>query len=219
MEKRLKIIVATVFLIAAIWVIWGMMVLEIGNSPTGRATSVATVGLVILGSCNQQINLTGGWNFISLYSIPNNYTIESVLSPIDGYYDYLQEWDSATQDFKVWSKYGLQQFTEFNQNKSYFVHLTGSNPLDVTGNCFENLAINLSVGWETPAYIYDYPANISGNQFKNVTFDYMQKWNSSGQEFLAYSPLAMSNPFSDIQASEGYFILTQGGQLVYVKGS
>lgn len=218
MKKGHRIIAIAATLIFVTWIIWGALVFE-GHKVTGKATSVATVGFTILGACNQQINLSSGWNFISLYSIPNNYSIERVLNPIDGYYDYLQEWDSSTQDFKIWSKYGLQQFSEFNQNKSYFIHLTSNNSLDINGNCFENLTLNLSVGWETPSYIYNYSANVSGSQFKNITFDYMQKWNSSGQEFLAYSPIAVSNPFSDVQASEGYFILTQGGQLVYVKGS
>lgn len=217
MKKRQRIITGAIFIIAITWIIWGVVVFGNQSVPTGRATSVAMIGLTILGNCNQQINLTGGWNFVSLYAMPGNYSIASVLSPIDGYYDYLQEWDSSTQDFKIWSKYGLQQFNEFNQNKSYFVHLTGSNSLSVNGGCFENLTLNLSSGWETPAYIYNYPTNVSGSQFNNVTFSYMQKWNASNQDFLAYSPVALSNPFSDIQASEGYFILTQGGQLVYVK--
>ena len=219
MKKGHRIISIAIILIAITWIFWGVIVFSGSKNVTGHASSVATVGLVVLGNCNQEVNLSSGWNFISLYAIPSNYTIESVLSSIDGYYDYLQEWDSDNQQFKVWSKYGLKQFTEFNQNKSYFVRLTGSNPLDVNGGCFENLTINLSAGWETPAYIYDYPANVSGNQFKNVTFEYMQKWNASNQEFLAYSPIATSNPFNEILVSEGYFILTQGGQLVYVKGS
>ena len=217
MKKRYRIITSAVFIITLTWVIWGVFVFGSQNV-TGHASSVAIVGLTILGNCNQQINLTSGWNFISFYSIPSNNSIDSVLSPIAGSYDYLQEWDPISQSFKVWSIYGTKQFTQFNQNMSYFVRITSVTSLDVNGNCFENLTMNLSSGWESPAYIYDYPANISGTSFKNISFTYIQKWNASSQSFLAYSIYALSNPFNSINASEGYFIWTTGGQLVYIKG-
>ena len=220
MKKGQAIVVIAAVFILLTWAIWGILVFG-EHKVTGRASSaVATIGLTVLGACDQQINLTGGWNFISLYVRPGNYSVESVLSPIVGYYEYLQEWDASTQDFKVWSKYGLKQFTEFNQNKSYFIYLSTSNLLALNGDCFGNWTINISSGWETPDYVYEYPTNITGagvNQFANVTLSYMQKWNASNQDFLAYSPSAAVNPFNSVNASEGYLILTSGGQLVYVR--
>lgn len=216
MKKR--DITFVLFSIAAVFfLITAVNLVELGGKRvTGRVGSVANVGLTILGACDQSVNLTQGWNFISLYAIPNNYSVTAVLQPIDGYYDYLQEWGSTIQDFRIWSRFGQKDFTQFNENKSYFIYLNQDKELLVIGDCFENWTIELVPGWETPDYIYPTESSVSGNVFYNATFSYMQKWNASEQEFLAYSTLAANNPFDKIKPSEGYLIRTEGGSINYV---
>ena len=85
------------------------------------------------------------------------------------------------------------------------------------GDYFGNWTIGLVPGWETPDYVYEFNSSVTGNEFYNATFSYMQKWDSSAQEFLAYSPLSATNPFDKILPSEGYLIRTEGGNVTYVR--
>lgn len=212
-------VVFVLFAVAAVFLlITAINFAEIGSRKvTGGATSVATVGLFVLGGCDQQIELVQGWNFISLYAIPDSYNVTDILQPIDGYYDYLQEWGSSIQDFRIWSRFGQKDFTQFNENKSYFIYLNQDKSLTIPGRCFDNWTIVLVSGWETPDYVYPIESTVSGNVFYNATFSYMQKWNASNQDFLAYSPLAADKPFNKIKPSEGYLIRTDGGQIDYTR--
>ncbi len=187
-----------------------------GRRTSGYASSVATVGLFVLGD-QQTIDLKQGWNFISFYVILDNYSVSSVLQPIDGYYDYIQEWNGDTQDFKIWSRLGQKDFTSFNQNKSYFIYLKQDTSVTLDGDYFGNWTIGLIPGWETPDYVYEFNSSVTGNEFYNATFSYIQKWDNVAQEFLAYSPLAATNPFDKILPSEGYLIRTEGGNVIYVR--
>lgn len=185
---------------------------------TGRTTSTATISFFVLGDM-QERNMTLGWNFVSFNVKTSNYSVESVLNSIDGYYDYVLEWDSDKQEFKTWSRFGSKEFTELNENKSYFIFMNDNNKkISLNGERFGNLTLILKDGWETPDYIYEYDSeNITGDFFKNVTFDYIQKWNETNQEFMVYSKLAGQQPFNKIHVGEGYFILTKGGNLVYIR--
>jgi hypothetical protein len=190
-----------------------------GNIPTitGKESDVGIISLFVLPSGNMTLNLSQGWNFISFYAIMNNYSIDKVLAPIDGDYQYLQEWNSTSQDFNIWSAGGVKEFNTLNMNKSYFIFMLQDKTLPFFGDYFENWSIILLNGWETPDYVYEYESNVSGNTFYDASFYYMQKWNVSSQEFLAYSTQAIGNPFDKILSTEGYLIMTDGGVLRYVR--
>ncbi|MCX8158971.1 MAG: hypothetical protein N3D20_01620 [Candidatus Pacearchaeota archaeon] len=185
---------------------------------TGKTTSTAVVGFFVSGEI-QERNVSKGWNFVSFYVEAGNYSVENVLNSIEGYYDYVLEWDSNNQKFKTWSKFGTREFNELNKNKSYFIFLNSAGKkIILDGEKFGNLTLILRDGWEAPDYIYEYESeNITENTFKNVTFEYIQKWNETKQEFMVYSKLRNEQPFNKIYPGEGYLILTKGGYLVYVR--
>lgn len=210
--RRILLIIISIILIAGILL---LLLVDIGWF-TGKAIS-GNIGLTILGADLQQFDLLKGWNFISFDVQLSDYDIQTALTPIDGYYDYIQEWDSTTQDFKVWSKLGQKDFTTFNVNKSYFIYVNQNIHFNRTGRFFHNWTITLLPGWETPDYVLIDSSNVSGNSFKGIAFDYMQKWNASNQDFLVYSPLSASNSFDRINQGEGYFIRTNGGDIVYIQ--
>ncbi len=185
---------------------------------TGKASDVGIISLFILPPANLTLNLSQGWNFISFYAIMNNYSVDKVFAPIAGDYQYLQEWNSTTQDFNIWSADGVKEFDTLNINKSYFIFMLRDRVLTFDGAYFRNWSIILLNGWETPDYVYDYPSNVTGNTFYNATFYYMQKWDTPNQEFWAYSNQSPINPFDKIFPTEGYLIRTDGGVLRYVRG-
>jgi hypothetical protein len=224
MKKRgERLLTASLFLIVLSIGVIGLNVyynhFATSNIPiiTGKASDVGTISLFVLPPINFTINLSYGWNFISFYAIMNNYSIDKVLEPIAGDYQYLQEWNSTRQDFNIWSTEGVKEFDTLNINKSYFIFMLHDRVLTFDGDYFGNWSIILLNGWETPDYVYDYESNVTGNTFYNATFYYMQKWDTPNQEFLAYSPQAASNPFNKILIAEGYLIRTDGGVLNYVR--
>ena len=220
MKKRVLFLVVFIVSFLFFIIIFSYMTdyIKTGYTITGKASSTATISFFVLGDM-QQRNMVQGWNFVSFNVKSTNYSVESVLSSIDGYYDYVLEWDSDRQEFKTWSRFGSKDFTELNENKSYFIFMNDNNKqILLNGERFGNLTLILKDGWETPNYIYEYDSeNITGNYFKNVTFDYIQKWNETNQEFMVYSKLAEQQPFNKIYVGEGYFILTRGGNLVYIR--
>lgn len=218
MKKRvLEIVLSVIFVLNLIVVLSIYLSPENKFSPeiTGAAPS-GGVSITIEGN-SQFIPLQQGWNFISFYLNMQNYSISEVFSSIEGYYAYILGWNSSAQEFDVWSSQGAQEFTSFNENKSYFVFMTEAKNLSVGGRFYGNKTIVLVQGWEAPDYIYEFPSNITNTTFYGINFSYMQKWNVSSQEFLVYSHLSSSQPFDKILASEGYLILTEGGNLTYVR--
>jgi len=186
------------------------------KSITGAAQN-GGLSIIIEGGKCQVINLVQGWNFISIYSKQSNYSISNIFSPITGFYDYLLEWNSSSQEFNAWSSAGAQSFTVLNENKSYFIYMSQAQNLTICGRPYGNKTFNLVYGWESPDYIYEFPSNVTNNTFYGINFSYIQKWNIIAQDFLVYSPSAPTNPFNQISPSEGYFIFTSGGNLIYVR--
>lgn len=183
---------------------------------TGAAGNIGGISIIILGD-EQKENITQGWSFISFYVYFNNKSITSVLSSVEGKYDYILEWNSSSQEFNSWSRIGTKQFTEFNENKSYFIYFNQAAAIDLSGRFYTNKTIPLELGWESPDYIYEYSSNITNRTFYGINFTYMQKWNVSSQEFLVYSPKSSSPQFTLIEAGEGYLILTEGGNITYIR--
>jgi len=176
----------------------------------------AGISITIVGD-QQYENFTQGWHFLSFDTTFNNKSIDSVLSSINGYYDYILEWNSTAQSFNVWSKIGKKEFTEFNENKSYFIYISSGIPLSTNGRFNQNRTIFLVNGWEAPNYIYEFPSNITNSTFFNTNFTYMHKWNATLQRFITYSKSSPTKPFTTVEKGEGYFIFTTGGNLSYVR--
>ncbi len=180
------------------------------------APTLGGVSIMIEGP-SQAIPLVQGWNFISFYLGMSNYSIDQAFSSINGYYDYVLQWNSSSQEFNTWSSAGSRQFTVLNNNKSYFVYMNQAKNLSISGPYYGNKTIVLVNGWESPNYIYEFSSNVTNKTFYNMNFSYMQKWNVSSQEFIVYSPISTTKPFDKVFANEGYFMLTAGGNLTYVR--
>jgi hypothetical protein len=218
MEKR-EICLKLCFLLAFLLILADLAYFSESPKITGMASNEGQIFIYVEGCIGQNIDFLEGWNFNSFYLIFPNYSVSDILSPINGDYEYILEWNSSGQQFNIWSKNGLKEFTEFNSNKSYFIFVDNPQNFIVCGDLFNNVTIDLLSGWEAVNYPYSYASNVSGSSFYNTTFDYFLKWNNSVQEFMVYSPLSSNPGFNNINASEGYFIRTQGGALKYIRNA
>jgi len=178
-------------------------------SITTRASAVGTVSFTILpqeAPCN--MSLKQGWNMISLCAEPSNNSIARVLSTIN--YRYVLQWNATSQSFDVYSPQSANnKFTTFDANRSYFIYVApaGTTNLSVPGNAFNDTNVSMIYGWNTPAYPYQFTANITkyldsiANKYR-----YLMKWNASQQQFMIYSPRQSEPQFTLIYMGEGQFI-------------
>ncbi|MBD3361532.1 hypothetical protein GF358_01940 [Candidatus Woesearchaeota archaeon] len=193
------------------------------ETPTAAAPVITgTASLNIIAACS--IEFKQGWNFISFCANETNRNITSVLSPINQSIRFVLEWDTPNQEFKVYTpRAATPPFDIFNLSKSYFVYYddTSNTTVSLTGPAFNNINLSLQQGWETPNYPYSVTANIT--QYLDTIpgkYRFMQKWNYTPQEFMIYSALSSNNPFYQISAGEGQFILITdagGADLFYNK--
>ncbi len=193
------------------------------ETPTAATPVITgTVSLNIVAAC--AIDFKPGWNFISFCANETNKNITSVLSPINESIRFVLEWNTSTQEFIIYTPRAANPpFDSFNLSKSYFIYYsdTKNETVNLNGPSFGNVNISLQQGWETPNYPYSITSNIS--QYLDTIsgkYRFLQKWNYTPQEFMIYSALASDNPFYQIDAGEGQFILITdptGADLFYNK--
>ena len=169
----------------------------------------------ILPSGDCILEFEPGWNFFSFCSELENPDLLEILTPIEGNYLFVMEWDEITKEFKIYSTASSDPlpFNAFDDDKGYFIYITEENVnlnlLDP--NHLESPAgetRDLIQGWNTPSYPYRNSISvlslISAIQ-EDISF--IMKWNNVNKLFDIYSFASTDTPpFTTIQNSEGMFI-------------
>jgi beta propeller repeat protein/parallel beta-helix repeat protein len=102
------------------------------------------------------INLSVGWNLISIPYKLSNHTIERVLDSISGSYDTVQVYNSS--DVDSWKSYNvirpinLNDLGELNRKLSFWIHITDNCTLRLSGGIDDTTAIQLYTGWNLVGY-------------------------------------------------------------------
>jgi len=185
-----------------------ILILLISITQISAADDQGTVIVDIPVTTDCTLDLKEGWNLFSFCSNLNNPDLLTVLNQIDGKYDFVMEWDSITQDFKIYSTKATQKpFTVFNDDFSYFIYMTEDASLDISGEDVLSEERNLIAGWNTPAYQYKFSTFITDiiSEIMNE-FVFLMKWNTANQEFDIYSEKSTIHPFDEIFPGEGRFI-------------
>jgi len=174
---------------------------------TGSATGVAHVSFRILSACD--IVMQEGWNLISICQNMTNKTVISAFKDIEGDYRYVMESNESRQAFDIYSPLSVSNpFDYLAENKSYFIYLIPLNgTINPGGRDFGDMDIPMILGWNTPAYPYEFETDILKYLDSiNNSYRYVMVWNASSQKFLIFSPLAVQNEFSNITGGEGQFV-------------
>lgn len=188
----------------------------IASKLTGEATHAGIVTVYVLES-GELIYLGHGWNLVSFHLNMSNYSVEHVIAPIGDNCKFIQEWDSEEQKFKLWSRRGVREFTEFNFSKSYLIFVDWEENLTIYGEDFGNMTLHLLPGWEAPVYPYRYASNVTGDTFNGLPFHFIMKWDIAEQKFRIYSPKSTNPQFTQILKNEGLMLRSSGGDLIYIK--
>jgi hypothetical protein len=165
--------------------------------------------------CN--IFISRGWNFVSFCRDTSGYSMENLINILPGEVPYMLEWDENTQEFKIWSEKGIKEFSNFDDKKSYFIFYYENDPLDYGGGLIDSLEVDLQRGWESPIYPLIETTEIRGSDFYGADVNYMLRWDKMVQEFEVYSSKTR-NDMLELFPTEGVFVHTDGGKIVYQKG-
>ena len=161
------------------------------------------------------LNLYTGWNLISLPLMPENTGIASVLSPINGNYSIIWEYN-ASDTSDQWKKYDPSapfgnDLTNMEPGKGYWIMMTSGDTLPISGTMPESNDIVLKADWNLIGY------NSLGSQpvadaLSSISSNYTIVWaydaSDTTDHWKKYDPGApFGNDLNIIEPGKGYWIM------------
>jgi len=161
------------------------------------------------------LNLYTGWNLISLPLMPEDTSIASLLSSINGNYSIIWEYiASDTSDH--WKKYDPSapfgnDLTNMEAGKGYWIMMISDDTLFISGTVPESTDINLKIGWNLIGYnsldnqpIAEALSSISGN----YTIGWAYDASDTADHWKKYDFGApFGNDLANMEAGKGYWIM------------
>ena len=161
------------------------------------------------------LNLYTGWNLISLPLMPEDTSIASLLSPINGNYSIIWEYN-ASDTFDHWKKYdpGVpfgNDLTNMEPGKGYWIMMTSDDTLPISGAVPESTDIDLRTGWNLIGFnslnskpIAEALSSINGN------YSIVWAYNASDttDHWKKYDPgVPFGNDLINMEPGKGYWIM------------
>ncbi len=161
------------------------------------------------------LNLYTGWNLISLPLMPENTGIASVLSPINGNYSIIWEYN-ASDTSDQWKKYDSSapfgnDLTNMEPGKGYWIMMTSGDTLPISGTMPESNDIVLKTDWNLIGY------NSLGSQpvadaLSSISSNYTIVWaydaSDTADHWKKHDPGApFGNDLNIIEPGKGYWIM------------
>ncbi|MBA1340637.1 MAG: hypothetical protein C5S40_00685 [ANME-2 cluster archaeon] len=116
-----------------------------------------TESMLALSALTQtySIELTPGWNLISLPLVQANTSVQAVLSSIDGSWDVVKYYDTA-DPADPWKTYrpgaSTNDLVNIDNTMGFWLHVTTGTNLTSYGQCPSDESISLKVGWNLVGY-------------------------------------------------------------------
>jgi len=161
------------------------------------------------------ISLSTSWNLISLPLIPEDTSITSLLSSINGNYSIVWEYNASnTSDH--WKKYdpGVpfgNDLTNMEPGKGYWIMMTSDDTLPISGAVPESTDIDLKIGWNLVGFnsldskpIAEALSSINGN------YSIVWAYNASDttDHWKKYDPgVPFGNDLINMEPGSGYWIM------------
>jgi hypothetical protein len=162
---------------------------------------------IVLDSPNYEINLSKGWNLISLPLVQSDTSLTNVLSSISGNYNIVQ-WFNAS-DGKWHSTY--DDLTDLDHTMGFWIHMKTDDTLIVIGDIPNSSSIQLYKGWNmvgNPKFCnwgIDYILNpIAGNYSAVQWYDAADK-NDPWKQYHVDKP-SEKNDLKSMTSGRGYWI-------------
>ncbi|MCD4811279.1 right-handed parallel beta-helix repeat-containing protein [bacterium] len=161
------------------------------------------------------LNLYTGWNLISLPLIPEDTSITSLLSPINGNYSIVWEYNASdTSDH--WKKYdpGVpfgNDLINMEPGKGYWIMMTSDDTLPISGTAPESTDIDLKTSWNLVGFnsldsqpIAEALSPINGNYSIVWAYDA----SDTADHWKKYDPgVPFGNDLINVEPGRGYWIM------------
>jgi hypothetical protein len=176
------------------------------SNPTGGA-ALGAQSTAVLTIIEAEINLTSGWNMISLSIQPDNTAISNVLNPISG--KYSSAWAYQNNGWKVYdpANPGFSDLATMETGWGYWLNMTEAANLTVSGT-EPSKSIDLLGGWNLVGYNSSTAQPIA-DALTSISGKVVSVWAYIDGSWKVYDP---ANPgFSDLTTMEpgyGYWIAT-----------
>jgi len=190
------------------------------NSSTTNSTT-RSVQVVLI---DITIDLYTGWNLISLPLMPEETSIAFVLSPINGNYSIIWEYNASdTSDH--WKKYdpGVpfgNDLTNMEPGKGYWILMTSDNTLPISGTVPVSTDIVLKTGWNLMGYnsldsqpVAEALSSISGNC--SIVWTYNAS--DTADHWKKYDPsVPFVNDLTIVEPGKGYWIMMTSDDILEI---
>ncbi len=162
----------------------------------------------------QTLELKTGWNLVSFAVEPTNKAVATVFDPIiqSGQFESVWTFDAVTEE---WSTYptvipGVAPITEVAVGKGYWVKVTGSVSLEVSGTEIPSGDLELTTGWNLVGFplekTTDYRYLLSGVAISQIwTYD-ANAGIFKGIEFAAGTTTTTKEEFTEINPGQAYWV-------------
>ena len=170
------------------------------------------------------LNLYTGWNLISLPLIPEDTSITSLLSPINGNYSIVWAYN-ASDTADHWKKYDPgapfgNDLTTMEPGKGYWIMMTSNDTLFVTGDVPGSTDIILKAGWNLIGYnsLVGQPIE---NALASVSSNYSIVWaynaSDTADHWKKYDPGApFGNDLANLESGSGYWIMMTSDDILEI---
>jgi hypothetical protein len=183
-------------------------------------SKVYVKGIETNKSCT--LNLSSGWNLISIACIPQDTSLASVLNPIASDYISIHEYDTgaSTDNWKSYNPsmpaWVVQDLSSISEKKGYWIRIESGCLLNVNGSVLIPNTVDMAQGWN----LIGYPANNSNspqNAFSTIDGSYSIVWtyNTTQDQYLYYTP-SLAGTLTEIQPVKGYWINMTAGDTLWI---
>ncbi len=150
------------------------------------------------------INLSAGWNLISLPLSPENSNIDFVLASISGKYDSVWSYQEGKWKYYIAGLAG-GALTTMEFGKGYWIKMKTASKLTIRGNDAISSFLQLSKGWNLVGYNSLSPRTIT-EAFASIEGLYYSIWTYKDGGWLRHIEGFSGNNLTDMVPYYGYWI-------------
>ncbi|KPK79077.1 MAG: hypothetical protein AMS27_18425 [Bacteroides sp. SM23_62_1] len=150
---------------------------------------------------NQEIDLSAGWNLISLRQQPSDISIDSVLEVISG--KYASVWVYFDGSWRVYDPEnpGFSDLTTMEAGRGYWINMDEATRLNISGTTPSN-SVELAAGWNLVGYNCSTSQSVA-DALASIEGKYVSIWAYMDGSWKVYDP---NNPgFSDQRCVRGHY--------------
>lgn len=184
---------------------WGIKIYS-GESGTFHVLSDGVYSLNDPAVSTYTLSLSNGWNLISLPLQPSDTSISTVLNDISG--KYLIVWSYVNGAWKKHQPGKPSDLTTLEAGRGYWIYMSESKSLTITGQPASPSAIQLGNGWNLTGWNPQSSASAS-DSLSTISDKYLIVWSYVNGAWKKYQPGKPSD-LNTFEPGYGYWIKTTG---------